>query len=324
MIYFHETNDFALAGPSAVTLGKFDGVHQGHRLLMNRIRQMEKEGCISTAFAIAAGKGPMLMTLAEQKQAIEGLGVQALIQCPFLPEFMKMSPETFIEEILLKRLHAGYVAVGTDYRFGYQRKGDAAFLREYGMAHGFETFIIDKASYHGREISSTYIREELEKGNMKAVNEMLGDPFPVYGRVMHGKHLGTGLGIPTINLVPDEKKLLPPSGVYFSVTQIDHRRVCGISNVGNNPTLGEKQVRVETHLLDFDRDLYGKEVCTRLLESVRPEHTFASVQELQEQMNRDIAAGRKYFGEHGIMDSQCVADRTWTCDAGGGCDSEGR
>ena len=323
MIYFQSTNDFALAGPSAVTLGKFDGVHKGHRLLMDCIHRKEKEGCISTAFAIAAGRGPLLMTPAEQKKTIRELGIQVLIRCPFLPEFAKMSPEEFIEKILLERLHAKYVAVGTDYRFGYQRKGDASFLKEYGKSHGFETYVIEKASYCGREISSSYIREELEKGNMQAVNTMLGDPYPVCGIVQHGAHLGSRLGIPTINLVPEGGKLLPPFGVYYSVTELEDRRIPGVTNVGRKPTVGGTYVSVETYLFDFEGDLYGREVCTHLLEWVRPEEKYSGLQNLQHQIQKDIEAGRNYFSGQGIVDGQLADDRARTGDAGSGSDTEG-
>ena len=295
MIYFHSTSDFYIAGSSAVTLGKFDGVHKGHQLLMHRIHDLEKEGCVSVAFTIEAGRGPFLLTAQEQKEAIEGMGIQVMVRCPFLPEFAGMSPEQFIDEILLQRLHAKYVVVGTDYRFGHHRRGDANFLREYGKTHGFETFIIDKALYEGREISSSFIREELLEGNLEAVNAMLGNAFPVEGIVMHGAHLGTQLGMPTINLVPDPVKLLPPNGVYYSVTEIDGKRINGITNVGTKPTVDGKYMGVETYLYDFDQDIYGQKVCTRLLKHVRAEKRFDGTEQLKEQIKKDIEAGRKYF-----------------------------
>ena len=308
MIYFHSASDFYLAGPSAVTLGKFDGVHLGHQLLMKKIKSLEKEkGCISSAFAIEMRNGSWLMTEEEQQRKIRECGIQALIRCPFVPEISGMSPEEFVREILVKKLHARFVVIGTDFHFGYKRSGDAAFLRQCGKEYDFETFVIRKAVYQGREISSSYIREELSAGKMEDVSNMLGAPYSIESIVLHGKHLGSGLGIPTINLIPPSQKLLPPNGVYISETMIGDRCLPGITNIGTKPTVDGSFKGVETYLYDIHEDLYGKNVRIRLLEYIRPEKKFGSLDELKGQMFSDIERGRDYFRVKGIVGSQPVS-----------------
>ena len=297
MIYFHSALDYYLAGPSAVTLGKFDGVHAGHRLLLRRIREKETKGFTSVVFSMEAKRGALLMTNEEQRETICGAGIEAMIRCPFVPEVSGMHPEEFIREVLLNRLHAKYIAVGRDFRFGYRRSGDAAFLREYGRSVGINVEVIEKAVYHGREISSTYIREELQKGNMTAVNDMLSEAYPVDGIVLHGAHLGSRLGMPTINLIPDSFKLLPPDGVYYSITTMNNKQYPGITNIGYKPTVDGSFRGVETFLYGTQGDFYGKNVTVRLLARVRPEAKYESIEALKNQIMTDINAGRMYFHE---------------------------
>ena len=295
MIYFHSATDFYIAGPSAVTLGKFDGIHEGHRLLMQKVCEFETAGYTSVAFALEAGRPPFLMTETEQKEAIASCHLSAMIRCPFVKEISGMEPDVFVREILQKRLNARIVAVGTDFRFGYKRSGDAAFLQKFGSENGFQTIIIPKATYKGREISSTYIREKLSEGCMEEANLMLGAPYSVSGIVLHGAHLGSRLGMPTINLIPPVEKVLPLNGVYYSKTMIGDRVIDGITNIGRKPTVDGSFTGVETYLYGISEDLYGREVTISLLHFVRPEKRFRTIGELQAQIQEDIAAGREYF-----------------------------
>lgn len=295
MQYFHGTTDFWIDGPSAVTLGKFDGVHRGHQKLMRRIKALETEGVRSVVFVLNARSGPLLLTGEEQKKAVEDLGISCLITCPFLPEISGMEPEAFVREILVERLHAKYIVVGTDFRFGYQRQGDAKLLEDLQETYGFQVSVLEKERLGDREISSTYIREALEEGKMELADTLLGRPFSVSGVVRHGRKIGCTLGMPTVNLVPPTEKLLPPNGVYASKTEIDGKLWPGVTNIGCKPTVGEAFRGVETYLFDLDRDLYGKEITTFLYGFERPEQKFASLEELKAQMHRDISFGKEYF-----------------------------
>ncbi len=296
MEYFHGTTQFTLSGPTAVTLGKFDGIHRGHQKLFNHILALKEQGLQSVCFALNAGDGAQLFTAKERLEAVEAFGFSCLIECPFVPEISGMSPEEFAREVLMKRLAAKVVAVGTDFRFGYQRAGDAYLLKSLGERCGFQTDILEKERYEGREISSTYVREALEDGQMELVRELLGRPFSVSGTVQHGMQLGRTLGIPTVNLIPPAGKLLPPNGVYASRTIIDGVSYPGITNVGYKPTVSGKFRGVETHLFDVDLDLYGVSIVTELYRFERPERKFPSPEDLREQLLRDISFGKGYFG----------------------------
>ena len=297
MKYFHGTTDFFAEGPTAVTLGKFDGVHLGHQKLMRHIKELEKEGVSSVCFALNGNEGSFLMTHNEQRRLVEELGISCLISCPFVPEIFTMSPEQFVEEILVKRLHARSIAVGTDFCFGYRRSGNAAYLKSLEQRYGFRVDILEKERLGEREISSTYVREALEQGNMELVTRLLGRPFLVEGTVLHGRKLGRTLGFPTINLIPSAQKLLPPNGVYATRTSIAGKIYPGITNIGCKPTVSGNFRGVETYLFDLDMDLYGAQVWTQIHTFERREQKFSSVEELKAQVQKDIAFGREYFFE---------------------------
>ena len=302
MITFKDTIQFSIAGPTAVTLGKFDGLHLGHQKLLRRIREISSGSTISVVFALNAKKEELILTDDEQKEILEGMGIDCLIKCPFVPAISTMSPRRFVEEILIGSLHASHVVVGTDFRFGYQRAGDASFLKSCEESYPLQVTVLEKEKYHGREISSTYVREAAAASDMPLVSALMGRPFPIHGTVLHGRHLGTKLGLPTANLVPEVSKLLPPNGVYFSRTCIDGEMYQSITNIGRKPTVGSSFRGVETYLLDTDKNLYGRQIRVDLLAYVRPEQKFETVDILKEQIRQDISSGREYFREHGGLE----------------------
>ncbi len=297
MIYFHGTTDFQIdAKFSAVTLGKFDGVHIGHQMLMERaLKHKEEDGAAAVVFAFNAHPENVLMTSLEQRDFVQKLGMDALVDCPFVPEISGMSPEQFIEEILVKRLHAKWIIVGDDFRFGHKRAGDVQFLLDNQERFGITVEVFEKEQYRDRDVSSTFIREKLAEGEMDTVRMLLGRAYSVQGTVLHGNHIGTKLGMPTLNLIPPREKLLPPNGVYMSRTKVDGKWYNGVTNIGYKPTVGADFRGVETYLMDFSQDIYGKEVRTELLSFERSEKKFASLERLKAQIEKDIALGRKYF-----------------------------
>lgn len=281
---------------TAVTLGKFDGLHRGHQKLIRRTGEFSRQGLKSVVFTLNINRTGILLTGEERRAMLERQGISFLVECPFVPEVVHMEPEEFVRAILIDRLHARRIIVGSDFRFGYERKGDAALLRELQKLYDFEVEIIKKETLNGREISSTYIREELDKGNMELVNTLLGYPYFVSGEVLHGRHIGGKLLFPTVNLVPTTRKLLPPNGVYATRTHLeDGRALDGITNIGYKPTVGEKFRGVETYLFDVDEDLYGTEIRVELLHFLRSEKKFDSIDDLREQMKSDINAARELF-----------------------------
>ena len=296
MIYIQGITDFKIEEPTAVTLGKFDGMHRGHQKLVKRIRELESSGVKSTVFSLNKNRQDALLTSEEQRMVIEKMEVSYLVDCPFLPEISRMEPEEFIRRILVEQLNARYIVVGNDFRFGYNRAGDSELLKKMQEFYGFRVEVLGKEQHKGQIISSTYIKQALDKGNMELVNDLLGYPYFIAGEVLHGRHMGGKVfGMPTTNLIPVSAKRLPPNGVYVSRTVYDGKIYPGITNIGYKPTIGENFRGVETHIFDFDKDLYGEEIQVELLSYERPEMRFNSVDELRMQMQNDIAFGKEYF-----------------------------
>jgi riboflavin kinase/FMN adenylyltransferase len=207
-----------------------------------------------------------------------------------------MDPRNFIKEILVEKLDAKVIVVGNDFRFGYQRKGDVALLKEYESIYGYKVIACDKRKWKNEIISSSAIRKALKDGNLEAVNAMLGQPYTIRGEVVHGRRLGRTIGMPTTNLIPSSVKLLPPCGVYASKTLIDGEYHMGVTNIGYKPTVGEEEyIGVETYIFDYNEDLYGKMIEVELFYYLRPEMKFGSLEELVIKMREDIIIAQNYF-----------------------------
>lgn len=302
MNYIEGLMEYHMDRDTAVTLGKFDGLHRGHQKLVRSICEKKAQGLESVVVTIWPDpKAKALLTKGEKKRLLEAMGVNWWLDCPFLPQISHMEPERFVREVLVKRLRARYIAVGSDFRFGYQRKGDCELLKKLQPELGYELDIVPKEQYESREISSTYIKEALGRGDMELVQTLLGYPYTVRGEVLHGRKIGRTLGMPTTNLIPSAGKLLPPNGVYATCTRIDGKPHPGITNIGYKPTVGEYFRGVETYLFDFDGDLYGQIIAVQLYAFERPEQKFDGLEALKEQMHRDIAYGKDYFGKHEFL-----------------------
>ena len=291
------TTEFQIQEETAISLGKFDGFHQGHQLLVDRVLQKKREGLKSLIFTFDFGDRPVLLLPEERRRMLGKRGVDYLLECPFVESISHMEAEKFVREILVRRLHVRYLAVGTDFRFGYQRRGDYRLLERLSAECGYQVEVVEKACYQGEEISSSRVRRELEQGHMELVNQLLGYAYSVTGEVLHGRRIGRTLGMPTTNLLPSERKLLPPNGVYATRTVIAAELFEGITNIGYKPTVGgETRKGVETYLFDLDRDLYGEILTVRFYGYERAERKFASLDELKKRIEQDVFWGRTYFG----------------------------
>lgn len=299
-----KTTDFYLREETAAAIGKFDGVHVGHRRLLEEILCQRKDGRKACVFtfdpppSVFFGKAEEkeLSTREEKRRLFAALGVDILIEFPLNKETAAMLPQTFVTKILFGRMQAGFVAAGTDLSFGAGGAGDAALLKRMAAKCGVDVHIIEKVAVDGREVSSTRVREAVEAGDMPLTERLLGMPYLVVGTVRHGNRIGRTLGMPTLNLLPPADKLLPPPGVYYSGVWLKGRYYKAISNIGYKPTIEEdiKQLGVETYLYDFDGDVYGEEIEVNLYEFKRPEKRFCSVEALRAQLQEDIAAGAAY------------------------------
>lgn len=297
MQYITEIHSYHSEERSAVTLGKFDGLHRGHQKLIDKIREYasREENTRSVVCAFDMGKDSLL-TGAERKARLSGQ-VDTLVACPFTKELREMEAEDFIRQVLAETFHASHIVVGTDFHFGHEKRGDVKMLAEYADTYGYNLEVIEKERYEGRIISSTSVRKALSGGNTELANILLGYPYQVSGRVEHGKQLGRTLGFPTMNIAPAQGKILPRFGVYLCRVQVDGRWYQGIVNIGVKPTVAdEPKVLAETFAFDFAGDVYGMEALVEFAAFVRPEKKFCSVEELKSRVDADICFGRKYFG----------------------------
>ena len=292
------TTEFQVQEETAISIGKFDGLHQGHQLLVERIVKKKQEGLKALIFTFDFEDRPVLLLPEERREMLRKWGVDYLLECPFVESISHMEAEEFVRKILVERLHVRYLAVGTDFRFGCQRRGDYRLLQRLSAECGYEVEVVEKACWQGEEISSSRIRRELEQGRMELVNQLLGYAYSVTGEVLHGRKIGRTLGMPTTNIVPSERKLLPPNGVYATRTVIAGELFEGITNIGYKPTVGaEPRKGVETYLFDLDRNLYGEILTVRFYGYERPERKFDSLEELKKRIGQDVEWGRTYFGE---------------------------
>lgn len=294
------TTDFKLNIPTAVAIGKFDGVHMGHRCLLEEILAKKEEGlkaCVFTfdpapAVLFGTSDGKELTTATEKREIFESLGIDILVEFPLNFETAGTKPEDFVQDILCDRLHAAFIAAGTDLSFGAKGAGNSKLLCDMSQALGFEVKLIDKIQIDGVEVSSTYIRALIEQGELERAKKFLGMPYGVHATVIHGNQIGRTIGFPTVNLLPEETKLLPPNGVYASEVLYDGCKYRAISNVGYKPTVTQERILgVESFLYDFDKEIYGENITVWLHAFQRPEMRFDSLEELQVQLQQDILAG---------------------------------
>lgn len=292
-----KTTEFHIDRPTVVTLGKFDGIHMGHMSLIRRAGKIARENNLAlSVFTFAyspdkvlkGSKRCQITTNDERRRMFEEAGVEYLVEFPFNLEIAGMEPLEFIKKVLYESFQAAYVVVGNDWCFGKDRSGSVETLLAARKLYNYEVSAVEKETYNSREISSSWIREELLNGNMENVNILLGYPYTIIGKVSYGKRLGNKLGFPTVNIYPDQEKLLPPNGVYTAKVVIDNKEYGGVANIGTRPTVEDTtELSVETHIFDFDRDIYGEDITIMLYHFQRPEMKFDSVDKLIAQVNAD-------------------------------------
>ena len=295
MEYLRTDGNFPRLSNSAVTLGKFDGLHRGHKKLVEQVVQKKEQGASAVLFAFDLNDSTLLSET-ERMHLLEQMGIDYLLECPLNERIRSMEAETFVTSILLDRLHASTIVVGEDFRFGHHRKGNADLLTRMGKQLGFAAIVVPREMDGDRKVSSTTVREELEIGNMERVQELLGMPFFVEGKVVHGAGIGRKLLLPTTNLIPPEHKRMPPGGVYVTRSRFGDRVFDGITNVGFKPTVDGSYLGVETYLYDCNEDLYEQDCRVEFLHFLRKEKKFASLADLKRQLLQDAAEGRRYLG----------------------------
>jgi riboflavin kinase / FMN adenylyltransferase len=280
--------------PRDLAVGEFDGVHLGHREVIrgaDTVLTFEPHPRI----VVAPDSAPkLLMSLEIKADLIAELGVTELVVIPFDGTFAAQSPQEFIDHVLLGQLGAERVSVGENFRFGHRARGDAALLREQDA---FETRVVELVELDGEIISSTHIRGLVSAGDVAAAARFLGAPFQLRGTVAHGDKRGHTLGFPTANLVPDPRLVVPDHGIYACRAEVDGETHVAAVNVGIRPTFKTgRGLLVEAFLLDFEGDIYGRELRLDFLERLRGEKRFDSVDALVEQMGADVQETRRIAG----------------------------
>ncbi|PTL74752.1 bifunctional riboflavin kinase/FAD synthetase [Rathayibacter caricis DSM 15933] len=301
--------DLAGIGPSAVTIGKFDGVHSGHRAVIGTLHERARERGLAAVVVtfdrnplsvIAPEKCPPALVGNEQKlELLAGTGVDATLLLTFDEEFRSWTPHEFVQRILVDALEARVVLVGSDFRFGARGAGDIDLLRTLGAEHGFEVELIDDVRpEHGRRVSSTWIRELLADGDVEHATRLLGHEPVVRGVVVHGAKRGRELGFPTANLSPESQGLIPADGVYAGRLTVEERTYPAAISVGSNPTfVGVPPKQVEAFVLDQTLDLYDRVVDVAFVSRIRGMVAYEGVEPLIRQMNDDVSRVRVVLGE---------------------------
>jgi riboflavin kinase/FMN adenylyltransferase len=290
-------------GRSVVTIGIFDGVHRGHQQLIDRAVSRGRERGLPTALVtfdphpaelVRPGSHPARLTsLARRAELVAERGIDAFCVMPFTVELSRMSPAEFVHEVLVDRLHAAIVVVGNNFTFGHKAAGNVATLTELGRRFGFAVDGLDLITDDDVTFSSTYIRACIDAGDVEAAAAALGRPHRVDGVVVHGDRRGRELGFPTANIATPPYTALPADGVYAGRFLHSGRRLPTAISVGTNPTFSGRERSVEAYVLDVDEDFYGHEVSLEFEHRLRGQERFDSVEELVEQMRRDVARTRE-------------------------------
>lgn len=286
--------------PTAVALGNFDGIHLGHRQVIAPVLDNDGQSRATVVTfsphpkEFFSGEPRSLLTPQEEKVLyLEEIGVEQLVLLPFNRELASLTPQQFVEEILVNQLQARQVSVGADFCFGYKRTGNAEVLKEIAATFGIGVTIVPLLKFHGTRISSSAIREALLSGHLDTANRMLGRSYRLIGQVVAGQQIGRTIGFPTANLQLLEDKLVPCRGVYgVRVSGVGTEPILGVMNIGNRPTVNGLSQTIEVHLFDWSGDLYGRTLSVELQEFIRPEQKFASLDDLKAQIHADCETAR--------------------------------
>lgn len=280
-----------------VALGNFDGVHIGHQMLIKTLIEQCKlnglESCVYTfknhpLAVIGNNDGPPRITNIRMKKGIlESLGVELLYLEEFTKDYMALSPQDFVKNILVDQLNCKIVVVGFDYTFGYKAQGNVKLLKQMAEECGFEVFEIHPVTIDNEKVGSSIIREYIKNGDMESANAFLGRPYAIYSKVVHGKGIGHTLGYPTANILIEPSHLIPKEGVYATIVTIDGRMYKGATCIGTNPTFGTNCISIETFIIDFNEDIYDQYIELKFIKRLRDNVKFHHVDDLIHQMNKD-------------------------------------
>ncbi|TFV97728.1 bifunctional riboflavin kinase/FAD synthetase [Algoriphagus kandeliae] len=299
MKIYEGLSEFKTVPNPVVTSGTFDGVHLGHQKILHRIREIARS-IQGETILLTFWPHPrlvlypeehnlrLLSTFEEKTKLLRRFGIDHLITIPFTKEFSQMSSKEFIQKILVDKIHTKKLVIGYDHRFGKNREGSFEYLQEHAADFGFELEEISRQDVDAIGVSSTKIRKALESGDIQTANSFLGRSYELNGIVIKGQQIGRSIGFPTANVhIPNSYKLIPKDGVYAVEAEVNGSLFKAMLNIGNRPTVDGTQKSVETHLFDFQGDLYGKQITIYLKAYLREEQKFESLAALQAQLLKD-------------------------------------
>jgi riboflavin kinase/FMN adenylyltransferase len=291
---------------SCITIGNFDGVHLGHQRLLGRVRDKAVSNGLASIvitfdphpLRVLLGQTPPFITLIDQKLGLlERQGLDAVLCLEFTKDMAELSPEAFVGQYLVRSLNLKELVIGHDYAFGKNRAGNYEVLSQLGQEHGFGVERIDPVYLNGDVVSSTRIRRLIQNGRVDEAKPLLGRYYQVNGTVIEGQQRGGPiLGVPTANLKLEDE-LFPKTGVYAVWAELDQAVYPAVANVGHNPTFGQNALSVEVHIFDFEESIYGRSLRIHLVSRLRSEKRFSGIEELLDQIHRDMAKAREVLAK---------------------------
>lgn len=303
MKVFYELEQLPKFKNAVLTIGSFDGVHQGHQMIINKVNQLARQ-IDGESILITFHPHPRLVlqpndnqlqlinTIEEKIALLERYGIDNVVVVPFSKAFSQQTADEYIQDFLVSKFHPKYIVIGYDHRFGMSRQGDINYLKWHGQASGYEVKVIEKQEVEDIAVSSTKIRNALRQGDVRTANRLLGHSFVLSGTVVKGQQIGRTIGFPTANLqIRESHKLVPPSGVYAVLIEYKGEHYQGMLYIGNRPVLKDYDERtIEINIFDFDKDIYGDELIVKLIEKVRKDSPFESLEQLTAQIKQDQSA----------------------------------
>lgn len=299
-----KAREFHIEEPTAVAIGKFDSLHLGHQVILNRLKT-EAECSLRTVVLsfepgpeVFFGKytGGFVLTDIEKQKMLEDAGIDYYVLFPFDEQTAGTGPEVFLTDILLKQMNMQVLVAGEDLSFGKNGRGNVDFVTEKSKEKDFKFCVCPKLRMEEEEVSASLVRETVMQGDMEKCSLLLGRAYRLSGMIQKGNQLGRTIDVPTCNIVSVAEKLLPPKGVYFTKVILKNKIYFGVTNVGTKPTVSsDAAVGIETHILKFDKDVYGEKITLDFLHYHRPEQKFDNLNELKIQLDQDLRDAKKYF-----------------------------
>lgn len=289
---------------TAIAIGKFDGIHKGHRLIMNELAASKTQNLCAVVFTFSKSPDSLvktdsrkyLLTKEEKYRFYEKMGIDIVIEYPVSKRLLCMERESFLKDVLINQLGMKKIICGCDFKFGHNRLGDTKYLFDNALKYGYNVKVFDKLKVNEKDISSTLVRGLISDGDIEKSNEMLGYPYTIIGKVVYGNQIGRTINFPTANIIPDEKKLLPPNGVYFTKANINGKAYKCITNIGKRPTVTDKeQINVETNIFDFNGDIYNTIIEVSFYKYHRSEIKFEDTDRLKKQISFDVQCCKQFF-----------------------------